>query len=176
MKRQTSIATRPLLIIVLPLSLGIICARFVSIPFYLILICGCLLLTISIVWFRKRRVYTVGVLAATFFIGWLLYINSTTLPRNHIKYLTPYKSRIVTVEGVVTSFPITRLTRYGKEKIEFIIRVKRLVTENEGQKNHTSFRSDEDKKKICQDKIELSPFVTVPFCEREGESEGFHLG
>lgn len=160
--------TRPLLVVAVSLSLGIVCARFATIPFYLVLICACLSLTISIIWFKKRRVYTAGVLTATFFLGCLLYTNSTTLPANHIKYLTPYKSRIVTIEGVVTSFPITRRTRYGKEKIEFIMRAERLTDKDKRKTEpssflHTEYLVDKDEKKMSltsfEKKIEPSPFV-----------------
>jgi len=117
---------RPLLSITLALSVGILLASVISLPFR-ILGLACCFLFISTVFFMRKRIVFEGLLIGSFILlGIVCSRNNHILPKDHIARVAHfYKSGMTVMEGVVVSDVQRRPFFKGKKNI-FTLDVKRI--------------------------------------------------
>ncbi|MEA3328900.1 MAG: ComEC/Rec2 family competence protein [Candidatus Omnitrophota bacterium] len=113
---------QPLVWLAVFFCLGIAAANYFEAPFFFLYLPACLFLIFSIVWFRKTVMFVVFILCVAFFLGALCLKNFQTIPKSHIAAVTPYKSKIVILKGVVDNCP-----EITDKRISFIFRVKGLL-------------------------------------------------
>ncbi len=119
-QNKASLKKRPLLIAFLLFGLGIISAQSLNIPFSIIAVLIIILFLFACLTIAKGGsifLFVSGLLIL--FLGAATYINSNTLPKDHISYLLKSPGSQYYIRGRIKSEPIYKWQRWSKRRCSF---------------------------------------------------------
>ncbi len=117
---------RPLIVIAILFSSGIVVGRFLMVPLPFLFILTTLLLILTLILWRRQSLSLIFLFATIFFLGILSYQNNCIITPLDISNFIPQVSNKVYLTGIITSDPVNSVTHYGDNRSQFYFKPLRL--------------------------------------------------
>jgi len=121
---------RPILYLTFIFSAGIIFSSLFFVPIICLIVLTAVFILSALLFSRNSTISHISLYLAVLFFAWAYYMNSCTIPPDHISRLLSGGPKKVFIKGVVTDDPIDEMNSYDQNKTMFLIRLE-AVSEGE---------------------------------------------
>lgn len=112
---------RPILFIAIFFSAGIITGRLFNLPISIAAVLTFIFLATAVLFSNNEKISHSSLYLAIFFLGFAAYLNSISLPADHISSFVSQCPKRVFVKGVIADDPVKSTTFYKKKKTSFLL-------------------------------------------------------
>ena len=156
---------RPLIIIAILFSSGIVVGRFLTIPLPLLFILTTFFLILTLILWRRQSLSLIFLFATIFLLGILSYQNNCIIDPLNISNFVPQTKDKVYVIGIIASDPVNSTTHYGDSKSQFYFKPSRMQKDGIWQNVNGSVLATvygKNEKYRYGDKLVLEVELTLP--------------